>query len=41
MSDLAEFDDERNQAVTSVAEVQLYASFSERQGKFFLRIHRR
>jgi hypothetical protein len=32
--DLAEFENERSQAVASVVEVQLYASFSERQGKF-------
>ena len=32
--DLAEFEDERSHVVASVAEVQLYASFSERQGKF-------
>jgi hypothetical protein len=31
--DLAEFEDNRNQAVASVAEAQPYASFSERQGK--------
>jgi hypothetical protein len=31
--DLAEFEDGISQAVASVAEVQLHASFSERQGK--------
>jgi hypothetical protein len=31
--DLAEFEDDRSQTVTSVSEFQPYASFSERQGK--------
>ena len=32
---LAEFEEDRSQTVASVAEVQPYAGFSERQGKIF------
>jgi len=33
--DLAEFEDDGRQTVASVAEVQPYAGFSERQGQIF------